>query len=69
MAKVFVSTSGQVCGPVISSAKCFEGTPNKQHFGIAGHWAWTLDPEMLDSGPRFPEISAQKHTKFAASMY
>ncbi len=42
---------------------------NKGHFRIAGPWAWTLDPEMLDSGPRFPEISAQKHTKLAASMY
>ncbi len=25
----------------------------KRHFGIAGPWAWTLDPEMLDSGPIF----------------
>ncbi len=32
------------------------------HSGIAGPWAWTLDSEMLDSGPIFPEISAQKHT-------
>ncbi len=31
------------------------------HSGIAGPWAWTLDSEMLDSGPIFPEISAQKH--------
>ncbi len=29
------------------------------HFGIAGHWTWTLDPEMLDSGPIFPEILKQ----------
>ncbi len=35
-------------------------------FGIAGPWAWILDPEMLDYGPRFPEIPAQKHTKFGA---
>ncbi len=39
------------------------------HSGIAGPWAWTLDSEMLDSGPIFPEILVQKHTKSAASMY
>ena len=27
-----------------------------------------LDPDMLDSGPRFPKISAQKHTKLAANF-
>ncbi len=29
------------------------------HFGIARTWALTLDLEMLDSGPRFPEISVK----------
>ena len=38
-----------------------------RHFGIAGPWTCVLDPDMLDSGPKFPEISVQKHTKFAAS--
>ena len=34
----------------------WQGTSNfnmERHFGIGGPWAWTLDLEMLDSGPRF----------------
>ena len=33
---------------------------------MAAPWAWTLDQEMLDSGMRFREISAQKHKKICA---
>ena len=29
------------------------------HFGIAEPWAWTLDLEMLDSGPRFGPKNTQ----------
>ncbi len=28
------------------------------HSGIAGPWTCVLDPEMLDSGPIFPEVAA-----------
>ncbi len=28
----------------------------ERHFGIAGPWTCVLEPEMLDSGPRFLEI-------------
>ena len=38
------------------------------HFGIAGPWAWILDTEMLDSGQRFPEISAQNRSKFCVFL-
>ena len=43
-------------------------TGKYRHSGIAGPWTCVLDSEMLDSGPIFPEISAQKHTKVAAYM-
>ncbi len=39
------------------------------HFGITGPLAWTWDPEMLDSEPRFPEISAQKTHKMSYNLY
>ncbi len=29
------------------------------HFGIAGPWTWTLDPEMLDPGPGFRPKNTQ----------
>ena len=36
---------------------------NNGHSGIAGPWTYVLDPEMLDSGPIFLEISAQNTQK------
>ena len=35
----------------------------KRHSGIAGPWTCVLDSEMMDSGPIFPEISAQNTQK------
>ncbi len=34
--------------------------PPIRHFGIAAPWAWTLDPEMLDSGPILRPKNTQK---------
>ncbi len=37
---------------LLIQAKLFR-TKYRVAFGIAGPWAWPLDPEMLDSGLRF----------------
>ena len=42
--------------------------PEKRHFGIAGPWAWTLDPEMLDSGPIFRPKNTQNLVHYISSV-